>query len=60
MIDVQGNNDLVETGGTIASATGQVGNGRDIEAADTRIGQTAVHNLPPADGEELTWDDVGV
>lgn len=34
-IDAHGSNDLTETSGTIASATGKVGNCRDCEAGDT-------------------------
>lgn len=34
-IDAHGSNDLTETGGTIASATGKVGDCRDFEAGDT-------------------------
>jgi len=34
-LDAHGANDLTETGGTIASATGKVGNCRDFEAGDT-------------------------
>lgn len=34
-IDAHGSNDLTETGGTIASTTGKVGNCRDFEADDT-------------------------
>lgn len=36
-LDAHGSNDLTETSGTIASATGKVGNARDFEAADTEL-----------------------
>mgnify|MGYP001580415787 CR=1 FL=1 len=40
-LDAHGANELTETGGTIASATGKVGNARDFEAGDTESFQHA-------------------
>lgn len=49
-LDAHGSNDLAETSGTIASATGKLGNCRDIEAADTECFEHATNtDFSPGD-----------
>lgn len=50
-IDAHGSNDLTETSGTIASATGKVGNCRDFEADDTEC-------FTIADNADLSMGDI--
>lgn len=50
-LDSHGSNDLTETSGTIASATGKVGNCRDFEVADTEW-------FERADNAELSTGDI--
>jgi hypothetical protein len=50
-IDAHGSNDLVETSGTIGSATGTIGLARDFEAADTEYFEIA-------DNADLSTGDI--
>jgi concanavalin A-like lectin/glucanase superfamily protein len=50
-LDAHGTNDLTETSGTIASATGKIGNARDFESADTEYFEIA-------DNADLSTGDI--
>lgn len=50
-LDAHGSNDLTETGGTIAAATGKVNGGRDLEAGDTE-------HFAKSDNADLSTGDI--
>ena len=61
LIDIHGGLDLTETGGTIASVSGKVGNARDFELADTEYftrADEAAHSMGNIDFSVQAWAKV--